>query len=213
MPTIGFTFGGRPFKPTRGTSYEAGIKYQPTLFKGLFTAAVYQITLDNALTPDPNPLHLGTSIQTGQIRSKGIELEGTARFSDALSLNLAYSYTDAKTRRSTDPTQLGKRVLLVPKHTAAALADYTIRSGPLLGFGFGAGARYVGNVFGDPTNALKTRSFTLVDALAHYDLPHWRLALNANNLLDKTYLTSCYSFDSCTYGSRRTILLTASYHL
>ena len=212
-PTIGFAFDGQPFKPSRGTSYEAGLKYQPTMFKGLFTVSVYQITLDNALTPDPNPLHLGSSIQSGQIRSRGVEVEGTARINDALSLNVAYSYTDATTTRSTDPTQLGKRILLVPKTAASALADYTIRSGPLFGLGFGAGIRYVGNVYGDPTNAVRTNSFTLVDALAHYDLEHWRFALNANNLFDKTYLTSCYSFDSCTYGTRRTILFTASYRI
>lgn len=209
QPVVGVDADGNAFKPDRGTAYEGGVKYQPSGFKGLFTLSAYHIILDNLVSYD----NLGEAFQTGQVRSQGIEFEGSIRVNDALSVNVAYTYTDAKTTGSLDPTQLGKRVLLVPRHAASALADYTIRSGRLLGFGFGGGVRYVGDVYGDPTNAVRTPSYTLVDALLHYDLPRWRFALNVNNLFDHVYLTSCYSLDSCTYGTRRSVLFTASLHL
>ena len=209
QPTLGNAFGGEAFKPTTGTEYEAGLKYQPSGIRSFTTLSVYQITQQNALTPDPNPAHLGFNVQTGEIRSQGAELESTMRLNDNLSLNGAYTYTDAKTTHS-NGADLGKRVLLVPINSASAFADYTIRFGKLLGLGFGGGVRYVGNVYGDPTDQVNTASFTLLDAIVHYDLPKWRFSLNANNVLDKKYLASCYSLDSCTYGNRRTVYLTVT---
>ncbi len=211
QPTIGYSFSREAFKPTTGTSYEGGIKYQPPGVSSLVTLAFYHTTEQNALTPDTNTGHLGFNVQSGEIRVRGVELEGKARLNDNLSLNGALTYTDAKTTASNGP-DLGKRILLVPETQGSILGDYTIRSGRLSGFGFGGGVRYVGNVYGDPTNQVNTAAFTLVDALAHYDLPNWRLSLNVNNLFDKVYLSSCYSLDSCTWGSRRTIIAAVSRH-
>jgi iron complex outermembrane receptor protein len=211
QPTIGNSFSGQSFKPTTGTSYEGGVKYQPPGISSLITLAAYRTTEQNALTPDANPQHLGFNVQTGEIRVQGVELEGTARLNDNLSLNAALTYTDAKTTMSNGP-DLGKRILLVPQTQGSVFGDYTIRSGGLSGLGFGGGIRYVGNVYGDPTDQVNTAAFTLVDALVHYDLPNWRLSVNVNNLFDKVYLSSCYSLDSCTWGNRRTVLAAISRH-
>ena len=51
---------------------------------------------------------------------------------------------------------------------------------------------------------------TLVDASLHYQLDGMRLALNASNLLDKEYDTSC-SEVTCYYGYGRTLTASASY--
>jgi iron complex outermembrane receptor protein len=92
---------------------------------------------------------------------------------------------------------------------ASFLADYTITEGVLNGFGFGGGVRFVGSTFGDSYNVFqKTPSYTLFDAILHYDTAQWHIALNANNLFDKEYVATCYSLQSCQYGSRRTVFLT-----
>jgi iron complex outermembrane receptor protein len=209
QPTFGYSFSGAPFLPTTANSYEVGLKYKPPATNVFLTAAAYDLTETNALTPDANPAHAGFEVQTGQIRVRGVELEGTARLNDNLSLNGSYSYTDARYTSANDAS-LGKQVLLVPPNQFSVLADYTVSSGRLAGFGFGAGVRYVGYSWGDPTDAVKVPSYTLVDAIAHYDLPHWHIALNANNLLDHVYIATCYSLESCNYGSRRTVYFTVA---
>jgi iron complex outermembrane receptor protein len=73
------------------------------------------------------------------------------------------------------------------------------------GLGFGAGVRYVGSTSGDDLNTFKVHKFTLFDAALHDDLAGLgvnllkgvRLAVNASNLFDKEYVTSCNATDSC----------------
>jgi iron complex outermembrane recepter protein len=206
-PTIGTDVSGHPFVPSTGVQYEAGVKYQPKGFSGLFTVAGYQLTENDALTADPNPANIGFSVQTGQIRVRGIEFEGVTRLNDNLSINFSASYTDSLVTRSNGP-DLDKQLPLVPKDQASALVDYTLRNGPIAGLGFGAGVRYVAAVYGDSANQWETPSYTLVDAIIHYDTKVWHAAVNASNLFDKRYITSCGGADFCYLGSRETVYLT-----
>ncbi|MFX5085276.1 TonB-dependent receptor, partial [Acinetobacter baumannii] len=74
--------------------------------------------------------------------------------------------------------------------------DYTFKSGPLTGLGFGVGARFVGS----SKNAGNTETnpdYTLVDAAVRYDLGALRselegasVALNVSNLTDKKYYSA-----------------------
>lgn len=207
-PTLGTDFAGTPFKPTTADQVEIGVKYQPPGYRSLVTIAGYDLTETNATTNDP--VHEFSSIQTGEVEVKGVEIEGVARLSDALSLNLSYAYTDSVVTKS-NGDDLGKQLTLVPKHQASALADYTLKDGPAAGLGFGGGVRYVGATFGDAANDWRAPSYTLVDAIVHYDLPHWRVALNANNLFDRRYIATCNGANYCYYGSSRTVLGTISY--
>ena len=54
LPQAGSDFFGTPFEPTTGEQYEAGIKYQPLGLNALATAAVFDLTKQNVLTPDPS---------------------------------------------------------------------------------------------------------------------------------------------------------------
>src|SRR5690606_13519455 len=72
-PITGQQFDGGAFKPREGKQYEAGLKYQPPGTDALFTAAVFDIRQTNVTTQDP--LHPGFSVQTGEVRSTGLELE------------------------------------------------------------------------------------------------------------------------------------------
>jgi iron complex outermembrane receptor protein len=82
-----------------------------------------------------------------------------------------------------------------------------MQEGPAAGLGGGLGVRYLGSLYGDPTNTLKSKAETVVDALAHYDFKSWRLAVNANNLFDKVYVQRCSDLNSCFYSQRRTVMV------
>lgn len=209
-PLTGSDFFGHPFAPSTGKQVEAGVKFEPTyLPRGVnvfASAAVYDLVQQNVLTTDTDPAHTGFSVQTGEVEVKGFEAEGVARIHERLSLNAAYAYTDSEVTKS-NGVDLGKTLPVVPRHKLSAFADYTFQTGTLGGLGAGLGGRFLSSSYGDPANTsyLKTPGVTLWDAIIHYDVQKWRLALNGNNLFNKTYLSRCSDITQCFYGSAREV--------
>ncbi len=216
QPTVGTDFAGRAFKPTTGTQWEAGVKYQPTFFTGLFTAAVFEITRQNITTPDS--AHVPFSVQLGEVVSRGLELESRVSLTDELDILAAYTYLDVKVTKSPQ-ADLGKRVIGVPTNAASLWADYTFRHGALNGFGVAGGVRYTGSTAANSINSVEVPSFTLYDAAIHYELAYldprlkgFKLAVNATNLFDRVYTASCLAApNQCFYGLRRTVLGSLTY--
>lgn len=210
QPTVGTDFGGHAFEPTTGDQYEAGLKFQPAGGNGLVTVAAYQIIQRNSLTIDPN--HVLFQVQQGETRLRGAELEGRWNLGRSLSVYGDYTWSDSKVTHTNDLPSLDKQIPLLPRQQASLGFDYTLVAGPLAGFGFGGGVRYVGTHYGDIYNQWKTPSYTLVDATLHYDLPDWRLQLNTNNLFDREYVSVCNSAAWCYYGYARSVTFSARYH-
>lgn len=218
-PTGGADFSGTPFKPTKGEQYEAGIKYQPPGTDSLLTASVFQIRQRNVLTPDPDPQRatLGFSVQTGEVRVRGLELEARTELARGWTMLASYTYLDDEVTKSNRDGEVGNRLAGTPTHQASLWTDYTMQEGPLQGLGLGAGVRYVGSTY-DTTNVTKTPDYTLVDLNLHYDLGRAsqalrgaRVALSVTNLTDKYYLTECSTGQGCTQGVGRTVLATFNY--
>ena len=216
QPVVGAEFSARPFVPTTGTLYEAGIKYQPIGYDSRITLSAYQLTQQNALTADPDPSHIGFLVQTGEVRSRGFELEGKLSLSRELNVVGSYTYIDAEVTKSND-VDLGKAPLGIPRNMASLWGNYIIGDGTLNGLGFGLGVRYIGQSYGDAANTLTVPSFTLVDAALSYELGSLgprlrclRLAVNATNLLNKEYVSECTNAN-CLYGLRQSILATLRY--
>lgn len=203
QPSSGSDFNLQSFKPTTGEQHEAGVKIAPTGWNAELTVAAYQLTQQNVLTSDP--LHTGFSIQTGEVRSRGIELEGRGRVGSQLELVAALNTVDAKTTRSTVAANVGARPTSVPRNQASLWADWRFQAVP--GLSAGVGVRRIG--VQAATASLNTPSYTVVDAAIRYEVDHWRFALNIKNLADKTYLASC-SY-ACFYGDERNALLSARY--
>lgn len=64
----------KPFDPSRGKQYEAGVKYVPKDMPVVVTAAVYQLTKDKNLTADP--ANQGVQHPDRRDPLRGLELEG-----------------------------------------------------------------------------------------------------------------------------------------
>ncbi|MES2612893.1 MAG: TonB-dependent siderophore receptor [Pseudomonadota bacterium] len=201
QPVGGTDFFLRPFKPTTGTQHEVGVKYEPPGMNASVTVAAYQLTQQNVATSDLE--HAGFSVQTGEIRSRGIEIEGRATIDRRLDLVAALGTTDAVITQSNQGT-VGTRPTSVPRHTASLWADYRLPW--FSGVSIGAGVRHVGTT---ELNRLPVPSYTVFDAALRYQVDKWRFALNVKNLTDKTYLASC-SF-ACFYGDERNVTLSARY--
>ena len=220
-PTSGSTKAGQPFDPSRGKQYETGVKYVPKDMPVVITGAVYQLTKNKNLTADPN--NAGFSIQTGEIRSRGFELEAKAAMNENVNVTAAYSYTDAE--YTNDTIFNGQRPAEVPRNQASLWTDYTFYDTALSGLTFGAGVRYTGSTVSyyksDTTTGKKNEQFsvggyTVADAMVKYDLarvglPGSSIAVNVNNLFNREYVSSCYSEYACYWGAERQVVATATF--
>lgn len=93
-PQVGTDFNGKAFDPEKGQQYEVGIKYQPTGYNALFTAAIFDLTRENLLTTDIAHPNSGKSVQVGAARSRGLELEGKLSIDKTLNVVASYTYVD-----------------------------------------------------------------------------------------------------------------------
>ncbi|MCO6056925.1 TonB-dependent siderophore receptor [Pseudomonas sp. MOB-449] len=203
------------FKPTQGKQWELGIKYQPPGTDIMLTAAVYDLTQQNVSVTN-RIAGIPVTSQTGEVKVKGLELEAVADVTENLKVIAAYTQAESEVQ---DGEFKGNRLQLMPNRQASLWADYTWHDGMLDGFGIGAGARYTGNTYGDQANTElgHANSYTVFDAAVHYDLGSLdssltgaSLALNATNLLDKDYISTCDGF-YCYYGDERSVVASASY--
>ncbi|CAI1160372.1 ferrichrome porin FhuA [Serratia entomophila] len=214
-PNLGTTAGGSTFKPSIGKQFETGVKYVPKDRPIVLTAALYQLTKNNNLTTDPDNILFST--QSGEIRSRGVELEAKAALNANVNLIASYTYTDAKYTEDTNFQD--KPTPEIPKHTASLWADYTFHETAVSGLTLGSGVRYVGtsSSFNSADNStFKVPDYTLVDATIKYDLARFGLpgssvGVNINNLFDKTYVSSCYRDYACYWGAERQVVATATF--
>jgi len=220
-PVSGTTRDGKPFDPSNGEQYEAGVKYVPKDKPIVLTAAVYQLTKDKNLTADPNDPTGLYSVQTGEIRSRGVELEAKAAVNANINVTAAYSYTDAEYTH--DTVFEGKRPAEVPRNMASLWADYTFHETALSGLTVGAGARYIGSTVSYYKNDIEKKNqsfnvagYALMDATVKYDLARFGLpgssvGVNVTNLFDRDYVSSCYSEYACYWGAERQVVATATF--
>lgn len=220
QPAAGTDRLGNTFAPTTGKQTELGVKYQPVGSRALFTAAAYELTQSNVLTPDP--LSRSFNEQTGEVRVRGLELEARGPIARGLDVIASYAYTDSKvTRANANAAGVsieGNRFAFVPKQQAGLWLDYQFQTEALAGLAFGVGARHTSATYGDNANLFRVPGVTLYDLALRWDLGRTqpalkgvRLALNVANLADKHYVATCLSSTGCYYGEGRSVYLTAGY--
>ena len=206
-PIIGTDANGNLFKPEEGAQYEAGVKYAPSFIDGLFTLSLFDLTRQNVPTPTvDNPY---VQVQTGEVRSRGVELEGKVNVTEDFRVTGAFTAYDLKVTKDADPTLIGKRPFLVPEVMASVSVDYTFRGDWYDGISIGGGLRYLGSSWADQDNEFKVPAVTLADLKLGYEKETWGVDLNITNLFDKTYVSGCQGINVCSYGEGRSFKLKA----
>lgn len=209
-PQFGSNLGGNAYKPTQGKQVELGLKYQPDGGRISHTISVFNLVQQNVKTRDPS--NEVNYVQTGEVRSRGLELESNLSLAAGLNLTASYTYSDVRITRNNDGNE-GKRPVTTPTHMAAAWVHKRLGKGPLQGVDLGLGARWTGETFADAANTTRNAAYTIVDARIGYDLravlPGANLGLNATNLTNKRYL-SCQD-GYCYRGRGRTVVASLNY--
>ncbi|WP_334184889.1 TonB-dependent siderophore receptor [Novosphingobium sp.] len=213
----GNDFAGKPFDPENTESFEAGAKYASRDGRITASLAAFTMTKDNILTADP--VHQGSAIAIGQARSKGVEFDASARLPAGLRILASASYVDAYATSDVLDPDFGKVVaagdplINIPKFSANALVfeDFEIAGHAA---SLGLGVNRVGKRMGETGTTFMLPGYTLVRALASFDVTD-RLRLNAevNNLFDRTWYANSYAALWVYPGAPRTFTVRLRYQL
>ena len=182
------------FDEEKVTAYEAGTKSvlldgRATLNFSAFYNDYKDYQLETFLRGVPRVLNIG------DIKSKGIELEGRMMVTENLELAGTYAYLDSKVKSSLDPTLIGNRTPQSPKHSASAQAHYYIPISPGE-FKLSGILTYSDNFWFDIENTLDQPSYTKIDLRLGY-IPksgRWGIAAFADNVTDEEYFAERFVF-------------------
>ncbi len=207
-PADGTSRSGSSFVPTEGEQWEAGMRWQPTGSQTLLSAALYRLTQNNALTVDP--IDSRYNVQTGQVRSQGLELEARHALNSNLSVRAAYSYTDARTTRDSVAANVGARTVGVPRHAVALWGDYKLAGFGLTAWRLGAGVRAQDqSITTSPGTPTAVPGYGMLDLMLGWTPDtHWDLTVRVQNATDRNYV---FCNTACRYGNGRTAIATLNY--
>lgn len=206
-PQSSRTVDGDFLDPIVGRQYEAGVKGEVFDHRLLLSAAVYRINQVNRAQPDPE--HEGFYIATGEVVSKGVELEATGRISDNWSVSAGYAYN--KNEYEKDVTNGGKPFTLVsPEHSAKLYTNYKFTDGALSGFDVGLGVNAYGEMVGGVRPiAVRQPAYAVANLNLGYRVNEKVIArLSVNNLFDTTYYARISGVGRGNYyGEPRSVVL------
>ena len=174
--------------PETMTAFEAGIQQR----FGVFTAGITGFHNDVKDLIDRRSLEGGDAIyiNTGQARTRGVELQGEYRLAASARAFANYTWTDTEViENETAPETEGKRLTTVPEHMANMGVE--LLSAPWTA---GVHGRYVGKRFGldtneDIVNGVFTAydPFFLMDLRAQYRWRSVQVGVSVDNVLDRNY--------------------------
>lgn len=218
LPVLGTNRLNAPFEAQTAEQFEVGVKYEPEGGRGMVTVSLFQLNMDNYLTPDPADIR--RQIQSGRQRVRGVEIEGKYEVTPELTMLAAYAYSDSEVVRSNNNAELGKEMLRLPEHQGSLWAIYTPSFVP--GLAVSAGVRAISSYQTDSSYLpdLRIPSRALIDIGAEYDFgalnaefEGTKLRVNVSNLFDEKYVSHCLNITggSCNYGAGRTITANLKY--
>jgi iron complex outermembrane recepter protein len=178
---------GNVFDPEEGEAFEAGVRQRFFGDQLQATAAVFQITKQNVLGPDPSDPTGQAQRVSGEERSRGLEFELRGRPLPGWDVAAAYAYIDAEvTESSFEP--VGAALVDIPHNQFSLYTQYELQSGPLKGLFAGYGFFYVGERRSSFANAaFELPAHTRHDATLGYKRDRWRAQVNFENIGNELY--------------------------
>lgn len=190
-PQNRLTRDGSVLDPETGEQYEVGAKYELIPERLSATLSAFEIRRENLSATDP--LDTAYSIQTGEQRVRGLELDVSGEISDGWNVIGNIAVLDAKLVKDTRLEE-GNRLEGVPVVSGSLWSTYQLQDGALQGLGFGAGVFFAGKRYGDLANSYSASGYGRLDMSVFYDIDdNLRVSLNARNVLDKGYIETIAS--------------------
>ena len=174
-------FDGTPFKPETSNQAEVGVRVVRANVRA--SLSVFDIRRNNVGVPDP--ANTGFSLQDGQFRTRGVELEGEWSPLPGWWLQGGYAYLDATVSRSSTPALVGARIAETPTNTVTGSTRVTVGRVELRAFGNYVGKRKMIN-----GGAVTLPVYLTFDLGAGTEIGPVRIDATLTNVFDKTYYYS-----------------------
>ncbi|NML68588.1 TonB-dependent siderophore receptor [Chryseobacterium sp. RP-3-3] len=181
------------FKPQRSNQWEVGFKGNLWRNRVNFTVGYYDILVDNMLRADVvnregKPYNV--TIQDGEQRSKGIEIETILNPIQGLNIMAGYSYNDSKFVKAAANVDGRRPSSSGPANVFNSWVSYILPIQGLSGLGLGFGVNRVGEqitVDNATTGQFIFPAYTLVNASVSLEKERYRLGFKMNNLGNVQY--------------------------
>jgi iron complex outermembrane receptor protein len=144
-------------------------------------------------------------VQTGEQRSRGIELNIGGEILPGWNIITGYAYTDAQVTEDNRPGFVGNQLNNTPENAFNLWTTYGIQTGELQGLGFGLGLFFVGDRPGNLANTFEIPSYLRTDAAIFYNRNRFWAALNFKNLFDIEYFDFALNLNRLYYGQPFTV--------
>ncbi|TLX54911.1 TonB-dependent siderophore receptor [Stutzerimonas nosocomialis] len=206
----GILHGGELPSPVKGEQYEVGAKLNLLDGRLTPTLAYFDMRRKDGLVSDPNDPTFTYSIQVGEQRSKGWEIDVPFMITPRWRLLASYTRLNATISDDTDAGLEGNRLANAPRTNASLWSSYDLVA-IAQGLSMGVGTNYVGEREANNANSFTLPSYTRWDANLTYrfgQAQRYRAQLNVQNLFDKRYYDSGGSFVPTYPGAPRTAVLT-----
>ncbi|MEM1254625.1 MAG: TonB-dependent siderophore receptor [Cyanobacteria bacterium P01_H01_bin.21] len=182
------TADGDLLDPEEAEQFEVGVKAELLDGRLAATLALFDITRENVASQDPN--NIGFFIPIGEQTSRGVELVVQGEILPGWNVVTSYGFLDSEIAEGGGAFPEGATPGNVPENTASLFTTYEIQEGALAGLGFGLGAFFVDDRFGNDSNTFKLDSYWRTDASIFYRRDRWRAGLNFRNIFDVDYFES-----------------------
>jgi len=205
---------GTNYKPLESDLKEVGAKSEWFNNTLMLNVSLFEINQKNLLLNANDPVDVNLLVERGAQRSRGIEFEASGFIMPNWQFNAGYSYIDAVIRQDNDQSLIGQRVQNTPKHSGSVWTRYDLRDTQLLkGIGFGAGLQYSGDKLPLYIRNFSIPAFTIIDAAVYYspEKSHVQLAMNVNNVFDKTYWVGAQNYLRLFPGTPRNVMFNVIY--
>jgi len=196
----GLLRGNRSPKPLTGNNLEVGIKRN--WFNGLWstTLSAYRIVENGKLVSDPDTTGNSDhrySLQLGQNKTEGIELDVRGQILPGLNVILNYAYTDSWISKDLDKDKVGDPIPGFAKNVANAWITYQFQRGVLKGLGVSAGEVFQGDRSTwdwGAANQMALPDYLRTDAGIFWKHNRLKVNLTVNNLMNR------YLYSGSPYG-------------
>jgi catecholate siderophore receptor len=170
--------------PQLSTNFEVGTKWDFANGRLSLTSAVFRTENKNVIfTVDAFAIPPVFNQDDAQL-VKGVTVGALGQITDRWEILANIGYLDS-TFNSQGEVNNGNRLVLTPEFSSSVWTTYRWP----MGVGVGGGIRQTSDVFINAANTIKSPGYTLVDALAEYEVnSNLTLRLNIYNLFDETYI-------------------------
>ncbi|MBB6369984.1 TonB-dependent receptor [Chryseobacterium shigense] len=181
------------FKPQRSNQWEVGLKGNLWRNRVNFTVGYYDILVDNMLRATEvirDGKSYNVTIQDGEQRSKGIEIETILNPVQGLNIMAGYSYNDSKFVRAAASVDGRRPSSAGPANVFNSWISYILPIQGLQGLGLGLGVNRIGEqvtVDNATTGQFIFPAYTLINASLSLEKERYRLGFKMNNVGNTRY--------------------------